>query len=203
MRKLLFLLSIVMYLIPCSHAQESINMIEILNIEKDIISLENRISNLIKKNSAMADMQNLRQFHILMLHLDYNKVEFKKERYLDLSFLYHLEPQYYEVGRKGKEEYLRTMTLITDSAGNLITNCDARFFFRTPPIANPGYVQLAKMLFDEKFDYILWLSGPHEMGYKIGIKGSKLYAIKTVNNELKIYTWEEFMECCFDKWIWW
>lgn len=69
MRKLLFLLSIVMYLIPCSHAQESINMIEILNIEKDIISLENRISNLIKKNSAMANMQNLRQFHYVAFGL--------------------------------------------------------------------------------------------------------------------------------------
>ena len=124
MRKYLIFIVIVLCSASHSYAQESINMIEILNIEQDIVALEKEITKLIKKNPDMANMQNLRQFHILILKFDDYSTVLKKEEYIDLSFLYHLKPRYYDsvfkrkknklVSIKLKEKYLTTETLITD-----------------------------------------------------------------------------------------
>ena len=49
-RYLILIIIVVMCSERCSYAQNNMNMIEILNVEQDIINLENRIKNVIKKN---------------------------------------------------------------------------------------------------------------------------------------------------------
>ena len=95
------------------------------------------------------------------------------------------------------------MTLITDSTGNLVATGDARFatpFFYKGSLELPD-MKLAKMFFDKEMDFILWLETPHSMRYMVGIKGNNLYALERTQEGLKIYSWEEFIECYFDEWV--
>jgi hypothetical protein len=39
------------------------------------------------------------------------------------------------------------------------------------------------------------------MRYMVGIKGNSLYVFEETKEDLKIYTWKEFIECCFDEWV--
>lgn len=205
MRRYVILTAIIVYFEMCSYAQENINMIEVLNIEQDIVALENRITDLIKKKPEIANIQGLRQFHILLLGFsDYTKIEIKKEDYLEHSFLFQLCQGYYRLGSNSlfrkEKKYLSTITLITDGTGNLIATGDARLVHIALVFA-PNDIELAKMLFDNEIDFVLWLETPHIMRYMVGIKGNNLYALERTQEGLKIHSWEEFMECCFDKWV--
>jgi hypothetical protein len=203
MLKYYFILTILFSFFICIYAQENINLIKILNIEQDIVSLEKEIAKLIKEDPEMANMQNLRQFHIPNLKFDGNDLQ--KEDYLNHSFLYHFKPRFYDfvfkrknnklISRKLKEKYLMAETLVTDSEGNLICLKINRM---KGCLTSLDYAKLAKMLFNKEFDLILSL--PYTLSYMVGIKGNNLYAIEKWN-EFKVYTWEEFIECCFDKWI--
>lgn len=194
------ILTIIINFGMCSYAQENINMIEVLHIKQDIVSLENRITDLIKKKPEIANIQGLRQFHIFWLSVEEDSL--KKEDYLDHSFLYKLCYGYYHLGskslfNKGKK-YIRTTTLITNSVGNLVATGDARLVHISPAFFQSD-VELAKMFFDNEIDFAFYAGGTFSK--YIGIKGNNLFALERTKEGLKIYTWEEFMECCFDKWI--
>lgn len=221
MRKYLMLI-VAMCSGMCSYAQGNINMIEILNIEQDIVSLENRITSSIKINNPdIANIQGLQQFHILWLGTRTNR----KEDFLNYSFLYQLDCGYYNlspkvkkiksgkpsllyrispdlyyyIGSKKWKKYLKTSTLITDSVGNLVATGDARF---VTSLHNDSFAQydmkLAKMFFNKEIDFAFYL---HSMRYMVGVKGNHLYALKDTQEGLKIYSWEEFISCCFDEWV--
>ena len=201
-----------------SYTQQNINMIEMLHVEQDIVSLEKRIARLIKKKPEIANVQGLRQFHILLL----GNTNIRKERFLDRSFLrqitigdyFHLYPiiSYRKGGGwrlnvrnifRKNQKYIQTVTFITDSTGNLVAKGDARF---VTPIYKGSYfelsdMKLAKMFFDKEIDFVFWLGFPHSTRYMIGIKDNNLYGLQNTQEGLKIYTWDEFMECCFDEWV--
>jgi len=197
MRRYLILI-IIMYSGMYSYSQENINMIEILNIKKDIVSLEDRITDLIKKNPEIADIQGLKQFHLFWVGVE--KDSLKKEDYLDYSFLYKLiPPGYYHFGSNSLlKKYLRSETLITDSAGNLIARGDARLV-HVAPVFDSNDIKLAKMFFNKEIDFAFYMGG--QLRTYVGIKGNTLYMFKTTQDELIQYSWKEFMECCFDEWI--
>jgi hypothetical protein len=207
----------------CSYAQENINMIEILNIKQDIVSLENRVTSSIKiNNHEISDIQGFRQFHIFWL--DFNPTEVKKEDYSDysflyrmsctyfnlstkvkkikhekISFLYRISPDlYYNIKSKKLKQYLKTTTLITDSTGNLVAKGDARLVYISS-VFDPNDVKLAKMFFDKEIDFIFRIG--KTFNRYVGIKGNELYAIEATKDGLQTYTWEEFMKCCFDEWV--
>lgn len=202
-----YLIVVIMCLGAFSYAQEEINMIERLNIKEDVVALEKRINGLVKKDPKLKNIQGKKQFHILLLGYknDITKKDINKEKYKDYSFLDSLVPHYnYYTTSNGllfrkKKKYITTLTLITDSEGNLIAYGDGRFIVST---FNPKlYFDLAKTLFSEKLDTVIYLEGPHNSKYSIGIKGNKLYALENDIDELKIYPWKDFMNCCFDNWI--
>jgi|GEM_PF-556404 len=229
MRRYLIIVA-VMFSALFSYAQENIDMIDILHIEHDIISLENRINSLIKKRPELANIQGIKQYNILSLDTYTNK----KEDYLDYSFLNKLVQDYYSIlgkGPRGKpptrsflyrvspylyfhiksskplfrkeRKYLKATTLISDSAGNLIASGDARFITL---VHKDSYFELAneklaKMFFDKEIDFVFDLGFPFSIRYMIGIKEYNLYAFEKTKEGLKIYHWEEFMDCCFDKWV--
>ena len=194
------IITIIIYFGMCSYAKENINMIEILNVEQDIVSLEKRITNLIKKKPEIANIQGLRQYHIFWLGIE--KDSLKKEDYLDHSFLHKLYYGYYHLGSnslfKKRKEYIRTTILITDSAGNLVARGDARLV-HISPVFDPNDVKLAKMFFDKEIDFAFYMGGTFNK--YVGIKGNNLFVLESTQEGLMIYSWEEFMECCFDEWV--
>jgi hypothetical protein len=204
-----------------AYSQDTINMVKILNIEQDIVALENRITSSIKVNNPdIANIQGLRQYHILWL----NSYTDKKEDYLDHSFLYKLFFGYYELSPKVKKikgckpsllyrinpdlyyyinskrwkKFIRTTTLITDSTGNLVARGDARFVVGYTKFSQSDK-ELAKMFFEKEIDFAFCMGG--QFGTYIGIKDDNLFALEETKEGLKIYSWEEFMKCCFDKWV--
>ncbi len=94
---------------------------------------------------------------------------------------------------------IRTTTLITDSLGNLVAGGDAHLVYgRTSFDSND--VKLAKMFFDKEIDFAFYLEGTLLSRY-IGIKGNNLFAFEATKEGLKIYSWRELIECCFEEWI--
>ncbi len=178
-------------------------MVNVLHIEQDIASLEARITSLIKKQPEITDIQRLRQFYILLFSYNNTKVDIKKEDYFDRSFLQQLSPFYYHIKSKfilgKKKKYLDTSTLITDSIGNLVATADARMVYITHA-NDPEYIKLAKMFFNKEIDFVCGLASPHSMRYMVGIKNNDLY-IFDLQDDLKIYPWKEFINCCFDEWV--
>ena len=195
-----FILIIFMYSVTSLYAQENINMIEILNIEQDIIFLEKRIMSLIKKNSVIANIQGFKQFHIIWLGSDTNR----KEDFFDCSFFGKLFlADHYQI-KSGflfwkKQEYIKATTIITDSVGNLIAKGDVRLV-HVAPVFGKQDIRLAKMFFDKEIDFVFLLGFPFLMRYMVGIKDNTLYALEGTKEGLKVYSWDEFMACCFDEW---
>ena len=190
------------YLLEASffYAQNRNEMIQNLGIQKHIEILENRINYLIKKEPKLSNIKGLKQFHILLL----NSNTYKKEDFANGSFLHQLEQcSYYDLSRNRKHntQYIMTETFIMDSIGKFMGVGDARMIM---PISNYYYpaTKLAKMMFDKKFDIVFSLENPFSMMYKVAIKSNILYALTyNTNNKLVICTWDEFMKCCFDKWL--
>ena len=109
MRRYVILTTIIILFGMCSYAQKNINMIEILNVEQDIVSLENRIISSIKiNNPEIANIHGLQQFHILWLGTRTNK----KEDFLNYSFLYQLDYGYYDLSPKVKKIKNRNPSLL-------------------------------------------------------------------------------------------
>lgn len=185
-------------------AQENINMIDTLNIDKDIITLEERISELIKKNPKIGQIQGLKQFHIFGLkYTELSKVDTTKANYLNHSFLSQLIPTFYIIRSTSfyskERKYLDSSTLITDSLGKLVAIGDPRAIY----IFNfaQGDIELAKRLFNKEYDFIFKLQAPFAGFYEIGIKGNKLTALESGFDGFVQHSWEEFMNDYFDKWL--
>ena len=53
-----------------SYAQDNIDMVEMLNIKQDIVSLEKRISKLIKNNSEIANVKGVVKRESTEAHLE-------------------------------------------------------------------------------------------------------------------------------------
>jgi len=210
LRYLIFFI-IIMFSCFRSNAQESVNMIEILNIKKDMNSLEKRILKMIKKNPDIAKTKDLKLFHILYLGIE-DANSLTKEDYLNHTYLQHL--YYFRTNVKNPSgnfdirlKYICTHTLITDSKGNLVARGDA---FRVTPTDNDSNDAIrAKMFFDKEIDFafrIVYLG----CRYEFGIRKDKLYVFgweKAVFDDVFVecefvkYTWEEFVECCLDNCI--
>ena len=202
-----YLILVIIGLGTFSYAQEKINIVERLNIKEDIVALEKRIDELVKKDPKLKNIQGIKQFHILVLgYKDYTtESDINKKKYIDYSFLDLLTPRYdyyttpYCLIFRKEKKYIETITLITNSSGNLIAMGDGRFINSN---FNPNmYFNLTKTLFSKKLDSVIYLESPHTFKYSIGIKDNNLYALEDDMYDLKIYTWEDFMNCCFDDWF--
>ena len=185
-------------------AQHKIDMVEILGIQSDIAAMEERISYLIRHKPELADMKGLRQFHIIDVYPSDSATAargyFTKNEYLDQSFLSHLSPSYYTLNSPWifgkKTRYIRALTFITDSTGNLLATGDV-FLVHVAPVKGEDDIKLAKMFFDGEIDFAFYLS-LHAMHFLTYIKNNSLYAIDTRN--LTIYSWREFIDRYLDIW---
>ncbi len=203
-KSVLYILIICFWMPYLISAQVNTKMIETLNIDKDIVTLEIRITELIKKNPKIGHIQGLKQFHVFCLTFaDLSKIDTTKEVYLNQTFLSQLIPTFYKIESTSfyseESKYLETYTLITDSIGKLVAITDARAIY----VFNfsQGSIELAKKFFDKEYDFIFNLQTPFAGFYKIGIKGNDLIALESTFEGLIQHSWEEFITHYFDKWL--
>ena len=67
-------------------------MIDILNVRKELSVLNKKIIKIVKKDSYLSKRQGLQLFHVFWLEY---QGEFRKEDFLNHSFLNKLDPCYY------------------------------------------------------------------------------------------------------------
>ena len=212
MRKYLFFIAIVLCSVTHSYAQENINMIDILNIKKDVRHLEKRISKLVRKNPDIAKMKGLKQFHIFCLCID-DATKLQKEDYINLSFLYNLRTYQrvlYTLRKNpfsGNRSSIRRESDIIASNTFLIYSNGFLVADDTSGSLSPTYSSyntfLAKVFFDKEIDFAFRILTPSEMqSVDIGIKENSLYVFGIDDDGYEIiYTWDEFIDCCLDDWI--
>ena len=180
-------------------------MIDRLHIKNEFKELEDRIEYLVRKAKIVNETEELKQFHIFGLYnILFRVPNYKayKEEYLDGSFVCYLMPNYYNIKPQGlfkkRKSYLYTRTYITDSKGELVATGDVRFISNSRAYKSSlPENELAKFLFDKKFDMLFYMGGVY--GYFTAIKKSKLCVISTFGGEIEVYEWEYFVNNCLDK----
>lgn len=194
-----YLLLIILLLFDInSFSQNERNMIDILNVSQDLSIVNNRIVNLLKKDSYFSKIQGVKLFHIFWLEY---QGEYKKEYFLNHSFLYKLNPTYYTQKSLFREKrYLSTQVLISDSLGHLIATSDGRFIYSVDKYNNThlqGDLDLMRVFYKNEMDFVFYIELTSGDTY-FGIKGKDVYILKRSNEDLKIYPLEEFINCCWN-----
>ncbi|MDR0510735.1 MAG: hypothetical protein LBH06_06555 [Rikenellaceae bacterium] len=143
-----------------AYAQEKIDMVKILGIEKDIDNLESRIIDVMKKRLSISDTGGLQQYHVF--HLGCNSSLLGEDIYRDSLFLYKLFPSYSTVKGKSifkrRKDYICTIeTLIVDSTGNVIAFATPWYAWDATKHINKGRDELAAMFFEQKIDFAFYL----------------------------------------------
>lgn len=195
MKHILLIILFVVGSITYCYSQDSIDMIKLLDINQEVVFLEKKIARLIKKRPEIAKYKTLRQFHIFMLKSNTYKIQ----DFFDYSFLNKLD---YDYSKIKSQKIIHTITLITDSIGNLLAYAYDQMVY--PYGMGSLYLsekELTKMLFTKELSFVFYLASPYSMNYMIGLRDNKLCAIKMTSNGLQIYDWETFLYCCFDKWL--
>lgn len=168
----------------------------IVAINKNIPKLEHRIYRLLTKVDCLEDSKNFTIKYVFHVNVG---DDFKKEDFLDHSFLKKIEPLYTNRTTK-KNKYLRASAYINDLSGNLIGRGDHRLVMTACNYINAyAYPQdnINQLLNDNIFDYILYLNGT-PLGTFIGIKANDISIIQDSITGLKIFTLKEFIDCCWD-----
>ena len=186
------------------YSQDTINMIDKLHIKNEFKELEDRIEYLVRKAKIVNETEEIKQFHIFLSNntlFGIPNYKADKEDYLNGSFLQFLKPNYYDIKPQGlftkNKKYLQTYAYITDSKGELIATGDARFVSNSRAYkSHPSEIEFAKLLFDKKFDFMFSMG---ILSHYICIKDNNLYVVATTEEGVKMYRWEEFVNCCFDK----
>lgn len=195
MKHILLIILIFVGSITYCYSQDTIDMIKLLDINQEVVFLEKNIARLIKKRPEIAKYKILKQFHIFML----KSKTYKIQDFFDYSFLNKLD---YDYSKIKSQKIIRTITLITDSIGNLLAYADDQMVY--PYGRGSLYLsekELTKMLFYKELSFVFYLASPYSMNYMIGLRDNKLCAINMTSNGLQIYDWETFLYCCFDKWL--
>ncbi|MEN6502030.1 MAG: hypothetical protein ABFC55_06600 [Tenuifilaceae bacterium] len=182
-----------------SFSQNEMNMMDKLNIRQDLSVVNNRITRLLNKDPYFSKTQGVKLFHIFWLTY---QGEFRKEDFLNQSFLNKLVPSYYtQKTLFGKKKYLATQVFISDSTGHLIATSDGRAIYSAVKYKNTytqGDLNLLRIFYKSEMDFIFYIELTSGDTY-FGTKGKDIYVLKQSNEELKIYPLEEFINCCWDK----
>jgi len=130
------------------------------------------------------------------------KGEFKKEDFIDHTFLNKLVPTYYTKNSLfRKKTYLNSEVYIGDSTGNLIARSDGRFItsaIRNKKPYGQSYVKLFDMFYKKELDFVFHIYGTF-INFNVGVKGKDIYILDDTNDGLKVYSIEEFVDCCWEK----
>ncbi len=171
------------------------DIVQKLKIEKDLIILNNKIQSLInKEDSIKSKKTNI--YHIF--YLEYCG-EFKKELFLSNKFIDYLRPSYQICKPTSKYKYLRTSSLISDTSGNFIALFDGKRLYPYLNKQDSIYSGLTKLLHYHEIDFMFLIEG---LSYTyIGVKNEKIFFFSTEEGKINRHSVFEFVECCWDKYI--
>ncbi len=183
-------------------AQGKYDMINRLNIGKDIKHLERKIKKDIKEHPILSERKDLQLYHIFWLQSD---CLLAKEEYSDCSFLSKVYPLYRSSYSKilsiktGK--YLQNFaTFVCDSTGAIIATASSRIL-HVASCYDEEDIELARILYHNEMDFIFYLSGTF-VGTYFGIKGDNVYVISRESmDQLKKHPLGEFLGCCYDEFL--
>jgi len=181
-----------------SFSQSARNMIDILNVRKELFTVNNKIVDLLKKDSYFSKTHGVKLFHIFWLEY---QGEFRKDDFLNHSFLNKLKPCYYtQKSLFGKKKYLDTQVLISDTLGHLIADSDGRVIYSAVK-NNIAYakddLELMQMFYKNEMDFVFYINNT-PLSINFGIKGKDVYVLKKSNEGLKIYPLDEYINCCWN-----
>ncbi len=200
MNKAILLTYILSFMPINGYSNNRINLVDQLNIQKDLSRLEKSIWILIKRNQNLSNEKGLKQFHILWLK---GKENISKKDILDYSFLDKIEPMYKkkQSGIFDKKKYLRSEIFITDSTGNIVGKAydNQSLFFNEPTNSES---ELIRMLYNKELDNVFRLMiGVVNSSIYMGTKDMDMYILKDTRDGIIKYNLQDFIKCCFDEWM--
>jgi hypothetical protein len=168
-------------------------------VNKNVPKVEHKIYKLLNKVPCL---ENNKDFTIYYIMYVVYKEKFRKEDFINHTFLRNIKPYFHTnsktINRKGK--YLMTQAFINDSKGNLIGMGSQRIVQTACKYINSyAYPQNElNLLFNErKFDYVLVFElAPINIFF--GIKGNEICVIQDSKSGIKLFSVEEFVNCCWD-----
>ncbi len=183
----------------CSYAQEkSLNMVDALNIKKDIRSLDKRILHLVKKHPKLSKEKGIQIFYAFILSTEENKTS--EEDYRSGKFLYTLSPSYRKFYQNFlyRKKYINTMAIyIADSIGNLLATASPRFI-HIPHIHGVTDIEMTKMFHRKEVDFVFY-KNLTSLGTLFAIKGNDVFIIEESGEGIKEYKLDEYVDCCYNK----
>ena len=153
MKKRYCLLITLLFIAIFSYAQYETNMIDKFNLKPDIVSKDKKVMGLLKKDPWLKGIHRFQLFHVLMLGY---KGEFKKEDFINHTFLNKLRPLYKQKNSFfGKRRSLISDVYIGDSTGNLIGMTDGSFIqssirYKVP--YDQSEIKLFDMIYKKELD---------------------------------------------------
>jgi len=181
-----------------SFSQSARNMVDILNVKNELLTVNNKIVDLLMKDSYFSKTTEVQLFHIIWF--EYHG-EFRKEDFLNHSFLNKLNPCYYtKKSLFGKKEYLETQVLISDKLGNLIADSDGRAIYSA--VKNNSHyakydIELLQMFYKNELDFVFYITNT-PLTINFGIKGNDVYILKRSSEGLKIYSLDDYINFCWN-----
>ena len=199
MNKTYLLLIVLSFFSILSYAQKGLNMIDQLNLKQDIITKDKKIYELLKKDAWLKEFHRFQLFHVFWLEY---KGEFKKEDFIDHTFLNKLVPTYYTKNSLfRKKTYLNSEVYIGDSTGNLIAETEGGFIQSAVEYKVPydqSDIKLFDMFYKKELDFVFYIYGTYG-NISVGVKSKDIYILDDTNDGLKVYPLEEFVDCCWEK----
>ena len=119
LKYVLILYCLVQFMFVAS-AQEATNMVEIMGVQHQIDSLENRINRLIHHSPYLKHIPNLKQYHVLELYATQDSIEHLFDSVDNVKYLHcyysKSKRNFFSVGKR----FLKTSTIVCDSLGHVL-----------------------------------------------------------------------------------
>ncbi len=163
---------------------------------RDIENQKKRVNNLIRKNPKLSSIKGLRQYHILEM---YPCGRFYEKKDIEsATFLQDLEYGYYSIGKK---KYMRDITIITDSIGNIVAHGNANILFVptkwTDEACGALYSEIAKLLFKGDVEMAFYtIQYPNRI---VCLHGEDLYVLESTVGNLNFWEWKSFCSHLFNE----
>lgn len=130
MKKIISVFLLILISISVVYSQEVTGIVDLLEIQKPVKTLEKRINKLIRRSPILKNIQGLKQYHVF--HLYMNKMDCVDYLFDDVTNIKDL--MCWTTERKSflffkKKQFLRTSTIICDSLGNVLATADWKHVF--------------------------------------------------------------------------
>lgn len=166
LKYVLILYCLVQFMFVAS-AQEATNMVEIMGVQHQIDSLENRINRLIRHSPYLKHIPNLKQYHVLELYATQDSIEHLFDSVDNVKYLHcyysKSKRNFFSVGKR----FLKTSTIVCDSLGHVLAIGNFHNLYMVDQT-------LLTTTYKDEMDLVHLLSNSEIIGaFRLGIVSSK------------------------------